>query len=284
MEIKIIQDYILYLIKECGLSVTLHPMNDESLITGSTLMSFNIHDNPYCSYIKSLPNGHLHCLAQQKKVFKRCCKENESFSGVCYAGVKEYCYPLHDGKNVIGFVSISSYAYDKKDLFISSVAKCFDCSLDSIVEEYSKLKTNMPDKSKIDTLIFPLCKMLELAYLKEVKETKTETLNEKICRYIQRHYFIDLTTDLICKKFSCSKSHFSHSFKSYTGKNFREYLTDIRLNYAKQLLEYSNLNVTQIAFSVGFNDSNYFSNLFKQKIGVSPLLYRKSKKHNSGIR
>lgn len=278
MEIKIIQDYILYLIKECGLSVTLHPMNDESLITGSILMNFNIHDNPYCSYIKSLPNGHHHCLAQQKKVFNRCCKENESYSGVCYAGVKEYCYPLHDEKNMIGFVSVSSYASDKKDQFISFVAKHFDRSLDSVTGEYNKLKTNMPDKNKIDTLILPLCKMLELAYLKEVKETKTVSLNEEICRYIQRHYSIDLTTDLICKKFSCSKSYFSHSFKSYTGKSFREYLTDIRLNYAKQLLKHSNLSVTQISFSVGFNDSNYFSNVFKRKIGASPLLYRQSKK------
>jgi len=278
MEIQIIRDYILYLIEECGLSVTLHPMNDESLIKGSTLMNFNIHDNPYCSYIKSLPNGHLHCLAQQKKAFSRCCEKNESFSGVCYAGVKEYCYPFHDEKNVIGFVSVSSYACDKKDSFVYSVAKRFDCSIDSVAKEYSKLKTAMPDKNKIDTLILPLCKMLELAYLKEIKKAKDETLNEKICRYIQRNYSIDLTVDLICKKFSCSKSYFSHSFKNYTGKNLRKYLTDIRLNYARHLLKHSNLSVTQIAFSVGYNDSNYFSNVFKHNIGVSPLLYRKNKK------
>ena len=121
--------------------------------------------------------------------------------------------------------------------------------------------------------------MLELAYLKEIKETKAKPLNEKICLYIQRHYSIDLTTDLLCRKFLCSKSHFSHSFKRYTGKSLREYITDIRLNYAKQLLEYSSLNITQIAFSVGFNDSNYFSNVFKQKIGVSPLAYIKSNTH-----
>lgn len=278
MEIKIIQDYILYLNKECKLSVTLHPMNNESLITDSALMNFNIHDNTYCSYIKSLPNGHLHCLLQQKKVFKRCCKESESFIGVCYAGVKEYCYPLFDGENIIGFVSVSNYSCDKKERYISFVSKHFECPLNSVVEEYNKLKTNIPLKNKIDTLILPLCKMLELAYLKNVKETKDVTLIEKICRYIQRHYSIDLTEDMICKKFLCSKSYFSHSFKSYTSKSFREYLTDIRLNYAKQLLKYSNLNVTQISFSVGFNDSNYFSNVFKQKIGVSPLFYRNSEK------
>ena len=80
MEIQIIRDYILYPIEECGLSVTLHPLNDESLITGSSLIDFNIHDNSYCSYIKSLPNGHLHCLAQQKKVFSQCCKKMKALA------------------------------------------------------------------------------------------------------------------------------------------------------------------------------------------------------------
>ena len=278
MDIIIIQNYILYLIKDCGLSVSLHPFQDETLITDSTLMNFNIHDNSYCSYIKSLPNGHTECITCQKKVFSQCCQTNESFCQICYAGVKEYIYPLHNKESIIGFISVSGYACDNKEQHISFLTERFACNLEVVSGEYNRLKANMPEKERIDTLILPLCKMLELAYLKEIKDPQAASVNEAICHYIQRHYSIDLTAELICKKFSCSKSYFSHSFKSYTGKSFREYLTDIRLNYAKQLLEYSNLNVTQISSSVGFNDSNYFSNVFKQKIGLSPLLYRKIKK------
>ena len=278
MEIKIIHDYLLYLIKDCDLSVSLHPISDETLITHSALINFNIHDNPYCSYIRSLPNGHAHCLSQQKKVFHTCCRKGESFCGVCHAGVQEHVYPLTDGNNILGFISVSGYACDQGSQYVSSVSKAFDSEPGLVLKEYRKLKTNLPDKKRIDTLILPLCKMLEFAYIKEEKDPNPDSLNEAICRYIQRNYAMNLTTDLICKQFSCSKSYFSHSFKSYTKKSFREYLTDIRLNYAKQLLEYSNLNVTQISFSVGFNDSNYFSNVFKQKTGLPPLLYRKSKK------
>ena len=166
-------------------------------------------------------------------------------------------------------------------MYASSVSEIFGCPIDSVIEEYGKLKTKIHDKRKKDTLILPLCKMLELAYIKEIKETKEVTLNEEICRYIQRNYSVDMTADTICKKFSCSKSYFSHSFKSYTGKSFREYLIDIRLNYAKQLLKHSSLSVTQISFSVGFNDSNYFSNVFKKKLGVSPSFYRSNEKNTS---
>ena len=278
MEIKIIENYILYLIGECRLSVTLHPMSDETLITGSSLANSNIHDNPYCSYIKSLPDGHTYCLLQQKKVFRRCCKQSESFSGTCFAGVREYVYPICNGKKTAGFISVSSYASDQRDAYISAVTKQLDCSPDRLLRQYGRLKAKMPDKRRIDTLILPLCKMLELAYLEEERDKEKDTPCEAICRYIHRHYSVNITTDLLCERFSCSKSYFSHNFKKHTGKSLRDYLTDIRLNYAKQLLEHSNLSVPQIAFSVGFNDSNYFSNVFKQKTGLSPLLYRKTKR------
>lgn len=275
MKTETIQNYILYLIKECGLSVSLHPMSDETLITCSALMNFNIHDNPYCSYIKSLPHGHERCLAQQKKVFGRCRGQTEGFCGVCHAGVVEYVYPIRDEKSVIGFLSVSGYACRDGAQYAVRVSEQFGSPLDFVLGEYHRLKPNMPDKKRIDTLLLPLCEMLELAYIKQPKEPKAESLNEAICRYIQRHYSVDLTAEQICKHFSCSKSYFSHSFKRHTGQGFREYLTGIRLNYAKQLLEHSHLSVTQISFSVGFNDSNYFSNVFRQKTGMSPLRYRK---------
>ena len=119
MDIEIIQNYILYLMKDCGLSVSLHPMKDETLITCSTLIHFNVHNNSYCSFIKSLPNAHKHCLSQQKEIFNRCCKNNESFCSVCYAGVKEYVYPLHDKNSIIGFVTVSGYADDINEPYTS---------------------------------------------------------------------------------------------------------------------------------------------------------------------
>ena len=70
-DIQAIEQYIVYLITECGLSVTLHPLVQESLISFSTLMQFNIHDNSYCSLIKSTQQGRLRCRSQQKKVLER---------------------------------------------------------------------------------------------------------------------------------------------------------------------------------------------------------------------
>ena len=59
----------------------------------------------------------------------------------------------------------------------------------------------------------------------------------------------------------------------------REYITVLRIEDAKELLTRSNLTVSEIAYAVGFSDSNYFSSQFKQAVGVSPLCYKKKFLH-----
>lgn len=73
-----------------------------------------------------------------------------------------------------------------------------------------------------------------------------------------------------------SRSHFMRTFTKATGLPPFEYLIQLRLQNAMRLLRNSRLTVSQIAFEVGFNDSNYFTRQFSKRKGVSPLAYRKS--------
>ncbi len=269
--IKQIETYILYLITECGLSVTLHPQREETLIAFSSLMQFNIHDNSYCSYIKSISGGNRRCRHQQKKALER--SDQGAFCGLCYAGVFEYVYPIFDGEQNLGFISVSGYGCKEGRGRISAAAEELGCSEKALRKIYGTLR-EIPEKERIDTLLFPLCSMLELAYRKEHKQEKEESFAIRVIRYVKQRYASDLTTEQLCKKFHCSRSHFSHTFKKETGKTFREYLTETRLEHARRLLRYSGLQVSEIAFSVGFNDANYFSNIFRKKYGISPREYR----------
>ena len=75
------------------------------------------------------------------------------------------------------------------------------------------------------------------------------------------------------------KDHLRRLFKRETGKTPIEYLTDLRITTAKQLLERSaDITVGAVAESVGFADSLYFSTCFKKKVGSSPTEYRNSVK------
>jgi two-component system response regulator YesN len=72
-----------------------------------------------------------------------------------------------------------------------------------------------------------------------------------------------------------SPSYFLTLFKRETGITFVDYLTVVRIEKAKHQLLTTDLSVTQIAFDHGFNNSNYFSNIFRKIVGVSATEFRK---------
>ena len=64
-------------------------------------------------------------------------------------------------------------------------------------------------------------------------------------------------------------------FKKETGKNFLEYVTELRIQNAKNYLIQTNYDIAEVASAVGYNDLKYFSKLFKKTTGLNPSEFRK---------
>ncbi|QUI25443.1 DNA-binding response regulator [Vallitalea pronyensis] len=94
--------------------------------------------------------------------------------------------------------------------------------------------------------------------------------------YIEKHYADDIKADDLAVEVNLTPSYFSTFFKSETGQTYKNYLIDYRLTKARELLTTTTLHVVEIAQLVGYPNENYFSKLFKQKMGMSPTQYRKS--------
>jgi len=93
--------------------------------------------------------------------------------------------------------------------------------------------------------------------------------------YLEDHYTGPVSTSQLTKIAGMSESSLLRAFKQATGRAPTEYLLDLRLRRARHLLRYTDLNITEIAFQTGFNDSNYFARQFRKGCGVSPREYRK---------
>lgn len=84
----------------------------------------------------------------------------------------------------------------------------------------------------------------------------------------------ELTLDKVASTVNVSPNYFSSLFNQETGRTFIEYLTDIRMEKAKEYLRCSGRRITEIGFLVGYQDSHYFSYLFKKTQNCTPSEYR----------
>lgn len=92
--------------------------------------------------------------------------------------------------------------------------------------------------------------------------------------WISEHYREDLSLEILSKKFSISASHLSRLFYQSFGISPINYLIDVRLNKAKDLLIFSDLPAGEIAEQVGYTNVYHFSNLFRKRIGLTPQEFR----------
>lgn len=95
-------------------------------------------------------------------------------------------------------------------------------------------------------------------------------------KHIYNHYTSPLTLEEVSSIASLSPTYFSKKFKQITGMGFKEYVNFVRLKHARQALLTTKSSITEIALAYGFNDSNYFKDLFKKVYGKSPREFRKN--------
>ena len=113
--------------------------------------------------------------------------------------------------------------------------------------------------------------------IKKERVNSSRLLIEKAKEYIEKNYMeTDLSVESICSILHVSPTYFSSIFKKETDMNFVNYLTNIRLDRAINLLNTTDDKTYIIAGKVGYQEANYFSYVFKKKYGMSPSRYRKS--------
>jgi len=99
--------------------------------------------------------------------------------------------------------------------------------------------------------------------------------DKSVIEYINANYtFDELSSELVENKFNLSRSALYKIIKTATGRSFIEYITMLRINYAKRLLKEDKLSIKEIAASCGYSDQYYFSRVFKKNVGYSPTEYK----------
>ncbi len=125
-------------------------------------------------------------------------------------------------------------------------------------------------KSRFETVIE--------VYLIELKVLKGKVFNKVIheaVTYIHKNYRENVKLSDVAKYVGMNESYLSRLFKKNLNINFVDYLNQIRIQQAKELLNNPELLISDIAYQVGYSNENYFSRVFKAVEGISPRQYQK---------
>lgn len=102
-------------------------------------------------------------------------------------------------------------------------------------------------------------------------------LSERVDVYISQNFMNDITVQSIAEKFFLSREHISRIYKKETGNTINQKILEVRVEETKRFLSETQMTVTEIALTVGFNSSQYFSKVFKRLTGLVPTEYREKK-------
>lgn len=144
--------------------------------------------------------------------------------------------------------------------------------LDDPLENYRKIltRTTLDDMlQELYLFVAGICDFLD----KNINAN--QSVAERAKSYIEAHYADSgLTLDQVAGEMGISPNYFSALFKQSGGSSFINYLTNVRISHAKELLRSGNYKTYEVAMRCGYENPTYFSTIFKRRTGVSPSEYR----------
>ena len=130
-------------------------------------------------------------------------------------------------------------------------------------------------KKKIILLQF-IHELWKKGFIVENDTTGRNTVEKEMVSYIQQNYTGKILLREFGEQFHLSEKYISRYFKDHFHITLSQYVTYLRLEHAKQMLQETDISVTEVAMQSGYQNISYFIRSFKKTYGVSPLKYRKS--------
>ena len=186
-----------------------------------------------------------------------------------------YLLPLSE--TTLGSTLIKNYVFVDVTLATAKLIHELGGDIDKVIPELNSIETISSKVKSLEQLRDEAHKIISigLAYRDGHLSGQHAHLIRQAKEYIEHRYANpDLSLIEVAAQANLSASHFSVVFSQETHQTFKEYLTEVRINKARELLRMTTLRSAEIAYQVGYNDPHYFSSVFKKNTGLSPIEFR----------
>lgn len=273
---KVYQDYERAFSETTGLPVTLRPVESWQLPHHGKR-----NENRFCSMVAQKSRACAACLQVQQQLAEGAAVEPQSV--LCHFGLCDTAVPVRLGEQLIGFLQ-TGQVFRRKPTNAqfertAKLAEEWGVPVDrsELKKAYFDTRVLTPKQHesmiKLLTIFAQHLSMISNQIVVQQQNAEPPVIT-KAKQFIQEHQTEDLSLGDVAKAVNTSTFYFCKMFKKYTGLNFTNYLSRLRIEKAKNLLLNPNLRVSEIAYEVGFQSLTHFNRVFKKIIGQSPTEYR----------
>jgi AraC-type DNA-binding domain-containing proteins len=155
--------------------------------------------------------------------------------------------------------------------------------LGEVLKEYKAMQSGF--ELIIKAMLLKLLVIVGREFKRDIIGTESQSLFDRhrdalytSINYINNNYIHEITIEEVSRVAMLSQSYFRYLFKQLTHKTFTEYVNDLRISKAIEMLKNNReLKILDICYEVGYNNINHFNKIFRQTTGTTPMSFRKAK-------
>jgi len=243
-------------------------------------------ENEFCALMSGKSRACAACLQLQEKLAS--ISRRETSSAFCAIGMCDTAVPVKLGDQLVGFLH-TGQVFRKKptEAQFQRVAKLVvewgvQVSPEELRKAYfsTRVLSNKEHEAVVKLLEIFAQHLSMVSNQIVVQRTNAEPpVITRAKEFIQTHQSEDISLGQVARAVNTSTFYFCKLFKKFTGINFTDYVSRVRIENAKNLLLNPNLRVSEIAYEVGFQSLTHFNRVFKKVVGQSPTEYRSQLVH-----
>ena len=222
------------------------------------------------TYLQKVDVNALNPAILQKFLSNGFLEETENF-------VKDYFYAI--GQEPLESLVFRSYVTLNVRFSVMSFLKEIGCDTRALEQEDTEEVLSESGKSLENTITYAEKIISQAITLRDQNSgNKNRSILKTAVDFIDNHYMEeDMSLNKAANAANVSANHFSALFSQNMEQTFIEYLTNLRMNKAKEYLRCTSMRSSEIAGEIGYKDAHYFSYLFKKTQGMTPSDYRKAR-------
>lgn len=222
------------------------------------------------TYLQKVDVNALNPVILQKFLSNGLLEETENF-------VKDYFYAI--GQEPLESLVFRNYVTLNVRFSVMSFLKEIGCDTRTLEQEDTEDVLSESSKSLENTIAYAKKIISQAIALRDQNSgNKNRSILKTAVDFIDSHYMEeDMSLNKAANAANVSANHFSALFSQNMGQTFIEYLTNLRMNKAKEYLRCTSMRSSEIAGEIGYKDAHYFSYLFKKTQGMTPSDYRKAR-------